>query len=314
METSQLMNIKLLILTLFEAGECLKKLYGRRRYWVRPLLRNRDTHGFFATTFCFPDEFQKTIRMEKNTFDLLLTFVKERLRKHSNRPSISPECRLFMTLAYLAHDGSKQIFSAAFKMGVSTMKGIVSETCEVLWEILGPIYLSVPKENEWKRIAIDFYTMWDLPNCVGAIDGKHINLTCPSNSGSQFYNYKGNYSIVLLAACEANYTFTSVDIGAFGSQSDGGVMWNSRFGQQLYKGQLDLPTEEILPGTNKSFPHYFVADAAFPLKPFLIRPYPGLHEQFIFSSSILCNKIFFKEVTCRLKRKYLINVCHGPVG
>lgn len=194
------------------------------------------------------------------------------------------------------------------------MKGIVSETCEVLWEILGPIYLSVPKENEWKRIAIDFYTMWDLPNCVGAIDGKHINLTCPSNSGSQFYNNKGNYSIVLLAACDANYTFTSVDIGAFGSQSDGGVMWNSRFGQQLYKGQLDLPKEEVLPGTDKSFPHYFVADAAFPLKPFLIRPYPGLHEQFIFSSSILCNKIFFKEVTCRLKRKYLINICHGPVG
>ncbi|XP_036344345.1 protein ALP1-like [Rhagoletis pomonella] len=155
------------------------------------------------------------------------------------------------------------------------MKAIVGETCDVLWEVLGPIYLSVPQKNEWKRIANDFYSMWDLPNCVGAIDGKHINIFCPNNIGSLFYNYKGNYSIVLLAACDANYTFTAVDIGAYGSQIDGGVMWNSSFGQRLYTGQLNLPKEEVLPGTSNSFPHYFVGDSAFPLKPFLMKPYPG---------------------------------------
>ncbi|XP_017485759.1 PREDICTED: uncharacterized protein LOC108374284 isoform X2 [Rhagoletis zephyria] len=63
---------------------------------------------------------------------------------------------------------------------------IVAETCDALWEILGPIYLSIPKKDEWKRIAIDFNSMWNLPNCIGAIDGKHINIFCPSNSGSLF--------------------------------------------------------------------------------------------------------------------------------
>ncbi|XP_036334836.1 protein ALP1-like [Rhagoletis pomonella] len=216
------------------------------------------------------------MRMEKNIFDLLLNLIKERLTKHSNRPYISAECRLYPTLAYLAHGGSKQLYSSAFKIGLSTTKEIVSETCEVLWEVLGPIYLSIPDENEWRRIAIDFDAMWDLPNCVEAIDGKHVNITCPPKSGSLFYNYKGNFSIILLAACDANYTFTAVDIGAYGSQSDGGVMWNSIFGELLYKEQLDLPKPEVLPGTNKSFPHYFVGDAAFPLKPFLMRPYPVL--------------------------------------
>ncbi|XP_017471610.1 PREDICTED: putative nuclease HARBI1 [Rhagoletis zephyria] len=155
------------------------------------------------------------------------------------------------------------------------MKEIVGETCDALWEVLGPVYVSLPQNDEWKRIAIDFYTMWDLPNCVGAIDGKHINVFCPSNSGSLFYNYKGNYSIVLLAVCDANYTFTGIDIGAYGSQSDGGVLWNSGFGENLYGGTLDLPENDVLPGTNNCFPHYFVGDSAFPLKPFLMRPYPG---------------------------------------
>lgn len=168
------------------------------------------------------------------------------------------------------------MFSSSFKMGLTTVKQIVGETCDVLWDTLGSIYLSIPHSNEWSRIAHDFNSMWNFPNCVGAIDGKHINITCPANSGSQFYNYKGNYSIVLLAACDANYTFTCIDIGAYGSQSDGGVLWNSDFGQRLFNGQLGLPEDGALPDSNVKFPYFLVGDAAFPLKTYLMRPYPGL--------------------------------------
>ena len=33
-------------------------------------------------------------------------------------------------------------------------------------------------------------------HCLEAINGKHCVLTCPHNSGSAFYDYKGSFSIV----------------------------------------------------------------------------------------------------------------------
>lgn len=111
---------------------------------------------------------------------------------------------------FLAHGCSIQVLAWYFKMGVSTVRQIIYETCEAIWEDLGTIYVSTPNEYEWKKIANDFWEKHKTPNCVGAVDGKHINIVCPNNSGSSFYNYKKNYSIVLLASCDTNYTFTLV--------------------------------------------------------------------------------------------------------
>lgn len=177
--------------------------------------------------------------------------------------------------SYLSQGTSRQVLSMMFKMGVSTVRAIALETCDIIWSELAKIYLALPNMSEWEKIGDDFKTIWNFPNCVGAMDGKHIEITCPPNMGSQFFNYKGRHSIVLLATCDANYTFTYVDIGAYGSQSDGGVFSNSVLGTALSRDALNIPPPKLLKKSNISFPHFFVGDAAFPLKKFMLKPYPG---------------------------------------
>nr|CAI5843169.1 unnamed protein product [Callosobruchus analis] len=64
--------------------------------------------------------------------------------------------------------------------------------------------------------------MWQFENCLGAMDGKHILIKKPSNSGSYYFNYKGTFSVVLFAIVNANYEFLYVHTGTNGRVSDGG--------------------------------------------------------------------------------------------
>nr|CAI5839393.1 unnamed protein product [Callosobruchus analis] len=68
--------------------------------------------------------------------------------------------------------------------------------------------------------------MWQFENCLGAMDGKHILIKKPSNSGSYYFNYKGTFSVVLFAIVNANYEFLYVHTGTNGRVSDGGI-WNN---------------------------------------------------------------------------------------
>ena len=115
-----------------------------------------------------------------------------------------------------------------------------------------------------------------MPHCIGAIDGKHITIECPANSGSLYYNYKGFFSLVLLAICDAKYTFTLIDIGSYRSNNDSGILAKSLIGKKFDDIKMNLPSVEDLAGFSRNPPNYFlVGDEIFPLKAWRLRPYPG---------------------------------------
>ena len=73
-------------------------------------------------------------------------------------------------------------------------------------------------------------------------------MDCPKSSATQDYNYKGFYSLTLLAACDAKYNFTMVDVGQYGRNNGSAVLIISEIGQKSEESSFDLPEAESLEG------------------------------------------------------------------
>ena len=126
----------------------------------------------------------------------------------------------------------------------------------------------------WLEVAKDFNDNWNFPHCLGAIDGKHVVLQCPANTGSFFFfNYKGTFSIIVLAVVDANYLFKYAHVGMQGRTFDDGVFLHSVFYNALTSGVLNVPQPSVLLGNDTPVPYVLVADDAFPLISYLIKPY-----------------------------------------
>ena len=69
----------------------------------------------------------------------------------------------------------------------------------------------------------------ECPYVVGTVDGKHIAIKKPKKSCSDYFNYKGYFSMVLLALEDADYKFLWVNAGASGSSSDAQIFNRSPF-------------------------------------------------------------------------------------
>ena len=124
-----------------------------------------------------------------------------------------------------------------------------------------------------EKIAQVFEEKWNFNHCIGAMDGKHILIKPPAHSGSYYFNYKHSFSVVLLAIVDANYKFIYVDISCNGRISDGGVFQNCDLYKELEENRFNIPQSTFIPGMNLAFPYVIIADDAFPLKQYILKPY-----------------------------------------
>ena len=127
--------------------------------------------------------------------------------------------------------------------------------------------------EEWHKIAEEFKTKWDHPCCIGALSGKHVAIHQPSESGSEYYNHKHFYSVLLLALVDANYRFVYVDVGPPGRAGDAGMFSQSTLKYGLDKNTLNLPPAERVDGIPDKIPYHIVADDAFPLSEHIMTPF-----------------------------------------
>lgn len=248
------------------------------------LFIKRQTHVYNQVFFFLQDgdiqEFQATLRMPPAVYNNLLNLLRPGLqKKHTNfRAPISPLQRLSITMRYIALGESFRSISQQFRVGLSTVREIVKHTCQCIISTMMQDYMKTPDSTEdWLSIADDFETKWNFPHCIGAIDGKHVRIVAPRNSGSLYYNYKEFFSIILLAVVNADYEFIFVSVGAEGKASDGGVFNMSGLKQHMEDPQnpLNIPPPSHVHGIPGRLPYYLVSDDAFKLDRYMQKPFPG---------------------------------------
>ncbi|KAH7699793.1 hypothetical protein AAVH_33097 [Aphelenchoides avenae] len=170
------------------------------------------------------DRFKQYTRMSVEAFDKLVNIIEYRLEKRSPREALSPEERLVVCLRFLSAGDPFHSLAINFRIGVSTACNVCHEVCKVLVEELAPTYLRTPSTtDEWLEIADGFLGKWQLPNALGAIDGKHVTIKAPANSGSLYFNYKQHFSMVLIVVADHRSRIVYAHFGSYGRESDAGI-------------------------------------------------------------------------------------------
>ncbi|XP_068200467.1 uncharacterized protein [Palaemon carinicauda] len=187
---------------------CAKvKATKQKRVWCKEWLRRREDIGSHVTILRelkhgYEADFINYMRMNRNTFYNILSKVKPYIMKEDTnmRQSISAEAQLHATLLFLSTECSYRSLQYTTSICNQSLSAIIPEICKQIYEVLRKDYLRTPSTSEErKNVSNDFWRMWNFPNCLGAIDGKHIEMRQPPGTGSYFYNYKGTYSIILMA-------------------------------------------------------------------------------------------------------------------
>ncbi|XP_070185252.1 putative nuclease HARBI1 [Littorina saxatilis] len=267
----------------------VQELMRRRRrrppaFWVRPWLtaQRRLMYGHFH---CLMRElriedtasFFNFMRMEPQMFDELVDRLSPRitLQDTNCRKALEPGLKVAVTLRHLASGDRYPSLSYAFRVSRHTIAKFLPLVCQAIVDEYKDEVIACPTTaEEWQAIADEFERKWNVPHAVGALDGKHVAIRKPPQSGSLYYNYKGFFSLVMLALVDADYNFIWVDVGAMGHMSDAQIYSNASEVKECFEdGTINLPPPQPMTNDDRPIPYFMLADDAFALRTYLMKPY-----------------------------------------
>lgn len=189
-----------------------KRPRKRRRFWIRPG-RNSGWWDNFLSSRVVEEEWKENCRMSRSSFyelcALLRPFI-EHQTTHMRSP-VSVETQVAVVLYYLSDEGRLRKVANAFGISHSSCSIIVRKVSQVITTHLGPHYIKLPFTEECVQEKVEnFYQTFLVPQCLGAIDGTHIEIKQPSLNSSDYINRKSHYSPNIQALCDYRCCFLDV--------------------------------------------------------------------------------------------------------
>ena len=250
--------------------------------WVLPWILQREERGCYRTlldeliTTDIPG-YRNFTRMEPAFFYLIEERITPHLRKSITnfRKPLEVGLKLAFTLRHLSTGESYTSMQYHWRVGRTTICKFVPQVCKAILKDFQQEYLVCPTDPEdWTKIEERFRNRWNVPHAVGALDGKHIAIKKPKKSRSEYFNYKGYFSLELLALVDADYKFLWVNAGGSGSSSDAQIFNCSKLKRRIENGTFKgLPPPEPLGPGGPDLYFFLLGDDAFALMPWLVKPY-----------------------------------------
>jgi len=223
-----------------------RKRRNPKSVWVRPWITRRVELGMYDRLMVElrnedPRSFQNFMRMPPTMFDEVVQRLTPRITKNTTnfRKPLEPGLKVALTLRHLASGAKYTDMQYSWRVPHNTISNVVREVCDAIVEEYIDEQMTPPNtEAGWRQLADDWMRRWNFPHTIGAIDGKHVACKAPPDSGSEYYNYKGFFSIILFAMVTSDYKFLWVDVSGKGSSSDAHIYNNSELKDGLEKDNI----------------------------------------------------------------------------
>ena len=257
--------------------EEVKRRERRKAQSCRRFLRNTGWWDLVRDTYS-PGRFYETLRMSRATFNHILVRIHDKLLKKTvTEEPIPPDFRLAITIYKLARGDYIYTTGEMCGLAKSTVCVIVTETCSAIINTLCDDTFKKyfpTSRDDFKESMAKFGEEWQFPYAFAAVNGSHLPIKCPKGGAQamkQYFNFKGFYSIVLMALVDTEYRFIWASVGAPGNTHDSTLMQSTELWDRKVAGSV-IPNivQQI---ENVDVPPLILGDGAFPLRTWIMKPY-----------------------------------------
>ena len=172
----------------------------RKRDPTRKCIQRREEEGLYGNLIqelMVEDTrtYREMMRMDYDCFKYILQLIEPYITPQNSGVSgqrvVTVAEKLVLTIRFLATSKTFSSLNLRFRISERAISYIVDSVSKAIVSYIGKEYIKLPScSREWLQISETFLSRWNFPNCLGAIDGKHIQIRRPPDTGYEYFNYK----------------------------------------------------------------------------------------------------------------------------